>query len=72
MADQPTSYAEAARELEQILAELERDHVDVDHLAERVQRAGILIAFCRGRIADAQVQIEQVVAGLESPQPPSG
>ncbi len=58
-------YAAALRELEAILAELERDNVDVDQLANRVQRAGELIRLCRDRIGNARLQIEQVVAELD-------
>jgi exodeoxyribonuclease VII small subunit len=58
-------YADALNELESILAELEREAVDVDHLVERVQRAATLIRLCRGRIASARVEIEAVVADLE-------
>lgn len=57
-------YAEALAELEAILAELERSDVDVDVLAERVKRAVELIGFCRARIGNARMQIEQVVADL--------
>lgn len=57
-------YAEALAELETILAELERTDVDVDVLAERVKRAVELIGFCRARIGNARLQIEQVVADL--------
>jgi exodeoxyribonuclease VII small subunit len=58
-------YAQALAELEVILAGLERETVDVDHLAERVQRAAALIRLCRGRIASARLEIETVVADLE-------
>ncbi len=57
-------YAEALEELEAILATLERSDVDVDVLADKVQRAAALIAFCRDRIGRARLQIEQVVADL--------
>ncbi len=57
-------YAEALTELETILSELERSDVDVDVLAERVKRAVELIGFCRARIGNARMQIEQVVADL--------
>ena len=65
-ANQPiaSGYAEALAELEAILAELERSDVDVDVLAERVKRAVDLIGFCRARIGNARIQIEQVVADL--------
>lgn len=59
-------YAEALEELETILRELEGDNVDVDRLTERVTRARALIARCRERIGDARVQIEHVVADLDS------
>ena len=60
-----TGYAAAVSELEQILAELERSDVDVDRLATQVQRAQQLISFCRDRIANARLHIEQVVAELD-------
>ncbi len=58
-------YADALVELEAILAGLEREAVDVDHLAERVQRAAALIRLCRSRLAAARLEIETVVADLE-------
>ena len=59
-------YAEALAELEGILVELERDNVDVDRLASQVQRAGELIRLCRERIVNARLQIEHVVAELDT------
>jgi exodeoxyribonuclease VII small subunit len=62
--DEPT-YAEAMAELEGILVELERDDVDVDHLAERVARASVLIELCRGRIDAAKVDVDRIVDQLQ-------
>lgn len=62
-------YAEALEELERILAELERPDVDVDVLAERVERASQLIRLCRDRIGNARLQIDGVVNGLGGEQP---
>ena len=64
-ADEP-GYAAAMAELEQILEELEGEDPDVDVLAERVERAATLIEVCRRRITNASVQVERVVAALES------
>jgi exodeoxyribonuclease VII small subunit len=66
--DQPiaSGYAAALAELEQILAQLERADVDVDVLAAQVQRAAELIAFCRDRIGNARLQIEQVVSTIDT------
>jgi exodeoxyribonuclease VII small subunit len=59
-------YAQAMRELEEILDELERDDLDVDVLADRVRRASELIALCRGRITRAQTDVDRIVVDLES------
>lgn len=68
MSDRPDvvagGYGPALAELETILSELERADVDVDVLATKVKRAAELIAFCRDRIGNARLQIEQVVADL--------
>ncbi|MCY7299871.1 MAG: exodeoxyribonuclease VII small subunit [Ilumatobacteraceae bacterium] len=62
--DVAQGYSEALAELETILAQLERSDVDVDVLAAQVKRAAELIGFCRDRIGNARLQIEQVVAEL--------
>jgi len=59
-------YADAMQELERILRELEGDQLDVDVLAERVRRASELIKLCRGRIARAQTDVDQIVTDLEA------
>ncbi len=63
--EEEIGYAEALKELESILAELERTDVDVDVLASRVERASELIRLCRDRIGNAKLQIDNVVNGLE-------
>ena len=59
-------YAEALAELENILNELEGDDVDVDTLAQHVQRASLLIEPCRERIGSARMRIQEVVAQLDA------
>ncbi len=64
-ADGLPGYADALDELQGILASLESDATDVDQLAERVQRADVLIRHCRSRLENARLRVEQVVAALE-------
>ena len=59
-------YADALRELDSILSELEGSDVDVDRLADRVERAAELITLCREKISTAQVRIEQVTTDLNA------
>ena len=78
-ADNGIGYAEAMTELDEILDELEGDHLDVDALAERVRRASELIKLCRTRITRAQEDVDRIVSDLEeferqlgATPPPSG
>ena len=64
MPDAP-GYAEAMDELETIVAELEGEAVDVDHLSTRVQRAAELITVLRGRIGAARMEVSRVVVELD-------
>lgn len=59
-------YAEALAELEEILEGLKEEDVDVDALAEQVQRASELIELCRSRIGAAKLRIEEVLAKADN------
>ena len=60
----PKGYAEAMREVESILSELDSPSVDVDVLSTKVERASFLINWCNERIASAQMTVDAVVADL--------
>jgi len=64
--DAETGYEEAVGELEEILAELSDDDIDVDHLAERVKRATELVKICRDRIAAARLEVKDIELPDES------
>ncbi len=58
-------YADSLDELQSILTTLESNTADVDLLAERVQRADLLIRHCRSRLDDTRFRVEQVVSSLD-------
>jgi exodeoxyribonuclease VII small subunit len=62
-------YADALAELEVILRDLEDGDVDIDHLAEQVRRAAVLVEHCRGRLADARTAVTRIVADLDTAGP---
>ncbi len=66
MSETEIGYADAMAELESILDHLEDDDLDVDLLASRVERASELIQLCRDRIGSARIQVEKVVALLDT------
>ena len=59
-------YADAVAELDEILAELDDDGIDIDVLSELVERAAHLITVCRGRISSAQERVAGIVESLET------
>lgn len=64
-ADDELDYAAAMAELDTIVSDLEDDKLNVDVLADRVQRASELITFCRARISTAKLQVDQIVAEMD-------
>jgi exodeoxyribonuclease VII small subunit len=60
----PAGYAEAMREVESILSELDSPSVDVDVLSTKVERASFLINWCNDRISSAQMTVDALVADL--------
>lgn len=61
-------FTAAIRELEQILAGVEGDDVDLDRLAGELKRAAELLEICRAKIRKAEVEVTQIVQRLEAPE----
>ena len=62
-ADEPT-WAEASAELEQILHDIESGEIDLDLLADKVERAAALLQTCRQKLAATETKVKKVVADL--------
>ncbi len=58
---QPKTYTEAIAEVEKILARFADSSLDVDTLAAEVKRATELIAWCTGRLAKAEREVNDVL-----------
>jgi exodeoxyribonuclease VII small subunit len=71
MADEIT-YGEALEELEEILAAIEEEQVDVDELAVKVKRSAELIRLCRSRIDAAAAEVKTVVQEMDSGEDHNG
>lgn len=59
------SFGEAMEELEAILRRIEDEEVDIDRLAAELRRAAELLELCRSKIRKAEVEVTQIVQGLE-------
>jgi exodeoxyribonuclease VII small subunit len=63
--DEPT-YAEASAELEGILHEIESGQIDLDVLAEKVERAAALLGACRARLAATETKVKKITAEVSA------
>lgn len=61
--DEPT-YAAASAELEQILVDIESGDIDLDALTEKVERAAVLLAVCRQKLAATETKVKKVTAEI--------
>jgi exodeoxyribonuclease VII small subunit len=61
---EPT-YSEAMAELEAIVASIEDEAIEVEHLAEKVRRARHLITFCKGRLRATEEDVRKVLDEIE-------
>jgi exodeoxyribonuclease VII small subunit len=59
------SFGEAVSEVEEILAGLEQDEVDIDRLGAEVKRAVELIQVCREKLEKTDGEVRELVAGLQ-------
>ena len=62
------SFGEAVSEVEEILANLESETVEIDTLGEQVKRAVELIQVCREKLEKTDSEVRELVSGLESDQ----
>lgn len=58
-------FSDAVRELEEILRRIEGEEIDLDRLAAELRRATALLEMCRGKVKRAEVEVQQIVAGLD-------
>ena len=58
-------FSDAMEELEGILGRIESEEIDIDDLAGELRRATELLETARSKIRKAEVEVTQIVAGLD-------
>lgn len=58
------TYQEAIKELETIVAEIEKEDIPVDDLLTKVKRSSELIRFCQSKLTQTEEEVSQVLRGL--------
>ena len=60
----PAGYEAAMAELEQIVADMEAGKLSLEQSLAAYKRGAELLAFCRGRLEDAEQQVRVLEDGL--------
>lgn len=66
MAQKKQSYREAINEIEEILASIENDEMDVDELAQKVKKVTQLLNQCKEKLYKTQHEVENALKEMES------
>jgi len=59
-------YSEAIQEIEEILAKIENEELDVDELTHKVERVSELINVCKDKLHKTEEEVEDILNDLES------
>lgn len=71
MSQNPTNeitYKQAIEELEEIVREIESGELDLDELLKKVDRAAVLITFCKEKLKNSEIKFNEVIKKLENNQ----
>ena len=58
-------YNKAVQKLDEIIAKIESEDIDVDELADKIKEAVSLIKVCKTKIQKAEMEVKQVVDGFK-------
>ena len=60
------TYKEAITEIEEILAQIEKNELDVDELSEKVKRVSLLINSCKEKLRNTEQEIENILKEMDN------
>jgi exodeoxyribonuclease VII small subunit len=58
------NYTDAYQELMDIVQEIENGDISVDVLSEKVKRASMLLRFCKEKLKQTEVDVDQILKDL--------
>ncbi|KOH44670.1 exodeoxyribonuclease VII small subunit [Sunxiuqinia dokdonensis] len=65
MATKKPSYQEAVNEIDEILAKIENEELDVDELSTQVKRVSSLIKLCKDKLHKTEEEVENILKEME-------
>jgi exodeoxyribonuclease VII small subunit len=65
MTKKPGRYIDAINEIEQIIAEIENNELDVDDLTDKIRRASELLKFCKTKLRTTEEEIQKIISDFD-------
>lgn len=65
MKKEQITYTAAKAEIEEIVALIESDELDVDQLTKYVKRASELVVFCKKTLTETDTELQKVLDQLD-------
>lgn len=65
MKEKNLTYKEAMLELEQLIASLEDNKLDIDDLSSKVKRISQLIQFCKAKLKETEGEVENILKEIK-------
>lgn len=60
------NYADAFKELQEIVSQIEEGEISVDELSEKVKRAAKLIKICKTKLTTTEEDVDKILKELDS------
>ena len=65
MVPKKLTYQEALNEVEDILAKIENEELDIDELSEKVKRVSFLLKYCKDKLHKTNEEVEKILGEME-------
>ncbi|MDB4335096.1 exodeoxyribonuclease VII small subunit [bacterium] len=65
MAKKKVNYSEAIQEIQEVLAQIENEDLDVDELSEKVKKVSVLIKICKDKLTKTETEVENILKEIE-------
>jgi exodeoxyribonuclease VII small subunit len=59
------SYAEAISEIEETIAKIEGEELDVDEITQKVKRVSFLLNLCREKLRNTEAEVDKILKEME-------
>ena len=66
MTKKKNEYTEAVAEIEEILAQIENDELNMDELSDKIKRVNVLIKNCKKKLFDTEQEVEDIIKSMDN------